>query len=534
MRLFVALTMLTIFLMNTKAPDEKLDNNPDKNMAVIIGVGQYMADVPADVSGAQGPVHIAAQAVSAALENTGFTAMAEHIDTVFCVRTFGDSGPMFACPFETSKNMPAAVARAVGINAKRHVYDVIGGNTPQSRIAEAAEEIEAGASKAVLICGAEAIANMRAAMRADVVLDWSDDADSAGLEDRGYFAKSSPPLMTRAAMAHSPITPIQYYTLLENARRAKQGLTREHYREGLSKIMEGLLQTSKDNALSVFSDVDANLNSLTRSNALFTDLYSKAILPKDGVNQGAAVIMTSYGHAVQLGLDPRKFIYLHAHVEGSEAPVLQRPELDTSKVLRACIAQAVNAANITAKDIGLRDLYSCFPIVLKESAAALGLNLQEDDLTLTGGLAFFGGPGNNYSLHGIAQMVEGLRAAPKTYGLVHANGGFMSKHAVGIYSAKPAEFPARIMRHMAEDGLRLEMAETGQGEAVIESFCVDYRKGTPSGAIMIGRLKDSGARVYANPLAEEKLALLDWLIADDPFGETVQLTTDGRRNYFSR
>jgi len=513
--------------MNTKAPDN--------NTAVIIGAGQYQEDIPADLTGAQGPVHMAAQAARAALLDTGHDGIAAHIDTVFCVRTFGDSGPLFSCPFETSKNMPAAVGRALGITVKRNVYDVIGGNTPQGLIAEAAEEIEAGASKAALICGGEAMANMKAAIRAGAALDWSDDVPKETLlEDRGAFAPNSPPLIGRSAMQHQLFAPIKYYTLLENARRAKARLPREAYRKSMAKIMAGLLETSQGNPYSVFANTDADLNALTPANPLFTDLYSKSILPKDGVNQGAAVIMTSYGRAVELGLDPTRFIYLHAHVEGSEPPVLQRPELDKSPVLQACMNQALNAAEIDAKDIGPRDLYSCFPIVLKESTAALGMNIHADDLTLTGGLAFFGGPGNNYSLHGITEMVGALQKTSDAYGLIHANGGYMSKHAVGIYSRLPADTPARIMRHMAEDGPLLETVDAAQGAGVIETYCVDYRKGAAVSAIIIGRLKDGGARFYAKPNKDENLALLEWLVDSDPFGETVQIATDGTQNYFSR
>ena len=524
---------------------------PDRNTAIIVGVGQYKEDVPQDLIN-QGlinkpelindPVYMAAQAGLAALSDIdkrreAQANMAAQIDTIFCIRIFGDSGPLFSGPFGGSENMGAAIAARMGIEAERHIYGVIGGNTPQSLIADAAEEIEAGAAKAVLVCGGEAIANMKAAMRAGLKLDWSDDTDLSGapLEDRGQLASKSPPLISRSAQEHELFRPIEYYGLIENARRDRQGLTREDYCISMSKIMSGLLRSSKANPLSAFSDIDEDLTSITAANPLFTDIYSKAILPKDSVNQGAAIIMTSYGRAVDMGLDPSRFIYLHAHVEGSEPPVLQRPELDKSPVLKACMAQALAAANITAQDIGPKDLYSCFPIVLKESAKFLGLNAYEDELTLTGGLAFFGGPGNNYSLHGIAELVQNLRnSLDDDYGLIHANGGFMSKHAIGIYSRKPAAFPARIMRYMAEGGPLLGIADTAQGTGIIDTFCVNYKKDVPISAIIIGHLKETGDRFYAKPKTEHKQALLDWLIEADPFGQEVQITTEGAVNYFTR
>jgi acetyl-CoA C-acetyltransferase len=71
------------------------------------------------------------------------------------------------------------------------------------------------------------------------------------------------------------------------------------------------------------------------------------------------------------------------------------------------------------------------------------LGIDGDDprgLTLTGGLPYFGDPGNSYSLHGIAETVSELREAPGQFGFVGANGGIMSKYSVGIYSTEPVEW----------------------------------------------------------------------------------------------
>jgi len=48
-----------------------------------------------------------------------------------------------------------------------------------------------------------------------------------------------------------------------------------------------------------------------------------------------------------------------------------------------------------------------------------------------------GGPGNNYSMHGIVSMVDTLRKDKKAKGLVWANGMYVTKHAVGVYGHQP-------------------------------------------------------------------------------------------------
>ena len=86
------------------------------------------------------------------------------------------------------------------------------------------------------------------------------------------------------------------------------------------------------------------------------------------------------------------------------------------------------------------DLYSCFPSAV--TIAAAGARAAVDDpgrpLTVTGGLTFAGGPGNNYGTHAVAAMVEALRADPGSLGLVAGLGWYLSKHSVGVYGTEPA------------------------------------------------------------------------------------------------
>ena len=69
------------------------------------------------------------------------------------------------------------------------------------------------------------------------------------------------------------------------------------------------------------------------------------------------------------------------------------------------------------------------------------IGLAEDDprgLTVTGGLPYFGGPGNNYVTHSISEMLRRLRARPGAFGLVTANGNYVTKHSFGVYSTARA------------------------------------------------------------------------------------------------
>ena len=142
------------------------------------------------------------------------------------------------------------------------------------------------------------------------------------------------------------------------------------------------------------------------------------------------------------------------------------------------------------------------------------IGIAHDDprgLTLTGGLPYFGGPGNNYSMHGIAEVVAHCRAKPGSWGMVTANGGYLTKHSFGVYSTVPANDWVRDDPdvYQAEvDALKgPPLDEAPNGDGVIETFTVMHERGQPQPATIIGRL-DSGARFLAR-LTDDPAALID-------------------------
>src|SRR6185295_10329316 len=100
-------------------------------------------------------------------------------------------------------------------------------------------------------------------------------------------------------------------------------------------------------------------------------------------------------------------------------------------------------AGVGVDDIARFDLYSCFPsavqMAMKELALAGPARGDDRPLTVTGGLSFFGGPGNNYVTHSVAAMVDACRADPGSVGMVTGVGYYLTKHSAGIYSTRPPE-----------------------------------------------------------------------------------------------
>ena len=105
--------------------------------------------------------------------------------------------------------------------------------------------------------------------------------------------------------------------------------------------------------------------------------------------------------------------------------------------MRLTAKYALAQAHKRLDEVAFIDIYSCFPSSVQIACRELGISLDDPrGLTITGGLPFFGGPGNNYVSHAIAEMVHKVRSQPGSYGLVMANGGLVTKEAVGLYSTQ--------------------------------------------------------------------------------------------------
>ena len=192
------------------------------------------------------------------------------------------------------------------------------------------------------------------------------------------------------------------------------------------------------------------------------------------------------------------------------------------------INRALDQAGKTSSDISACDLYSCFPCAVFSSMAALGIDHKSETrpLTLTGGLPFFGGPGNNYSMHGIVSMTEWLRDHRSDYGLVLANGGWMTKEAVGVWSTtRPDTFTPVEAAAKPIEKVDLTSAPS---EGTIETYTVTYGKTGPTSGIIFART-ESGERFIAAAAPEAMPRLLE---EASPVGLKVHATTENERNTF--
>ncbi len=511
---------------------------------VLIGVGQSSDPIEGPGYRRLSAVELGAQAARAALDDTGAdpAPLAAALDTVAGVRQFEISTPMSHAPLGRSTNYPRSVAARVGADPARAVLDVTGGQSPQRLVTELAAAIAGGTVSAALVVGSEAISTARHLAGTEDAPDFTETVEGQ-LEDRGFGLEG---LATRWQIAHGLVGMPPQYAMVENARRSRLGQDRDTYAKAMGELFAPFTRVAAANphAAAPTARTAAELVTPSERNRPIADPYPRYLVSRDQVNQGAAVLLTSVAQARRLGVPQDRWVYLHGHADLRERPLLDRPDLSLGPASGAAVRHALEVAGIGPGDLGTLDLYSCFPVAVSHVCDQLGL--APDDprgLTLTGGLPFFGGAGNDYSLHAIAETVLRARADPGGYGLVGANGGVLSKYSVGIYSTTPtgwredrsaeiqaeldavpappqvthADGPATVEtwtvvhgRDGARTGLvggrdgagRPFLARTGAGDAET----LDVLAGEPAGAALFARSSGAGNRVTTTRARMDELA----------------------------
>ncbi|MCV7282733.1 acetyl-CoA acetyltransferase [Mycolicibacterium flavescens] len=505
----------------------------DPRTPVIVGVGQFTERIDDPDYRGMSAVELATEGVRAALADTGVDAakVAEAIQTVYALRQFEISGPMPAT-LGKSNNYPRSVMRRVGGDPARVVLEPVGGQGPQKLVTEAGAAIAAGELDVAMIIGSEPGSTARfwrhAAESGRDKPDFTEHIEGQ-LEDRGHQIHR---YFTEYTANHGLTGAAVQYGLLDNARRAQLGLSVADYRRQMAELFAPMSKVAAKNPFSS-SPVERTVSDIVTvsdDNRMICDPYPRLLVARDQVNQGAAAIMMSVESARRLGVPEDKWVYVHGHSDLTEQGLLDRVDLGASPAAVHAAREALRVAGISVDDVATFDLYSCFPFPVFVVCEAL--DLAADDprgLTVTGGLPYFGGPGNSYSLHAIAETVTQLRDKPGEFGFVGANGGTMSKYSVGIYSTTPADWRPDSSAELDAQIAALQTVpvnEWPEGRGTVETYSVRYDWPTRTG-IIVGRADADGSRFMAITEDPDLLALLT---GGDPLGAAIDVRRDEKVN----
>ncbi|MET0454811.1 MAG: acetyl-CoA acetyltransferase [Mycobacterium sp.] len=501
----------------------------DPHTPVLVGVGQFTERIDDANYRGMSAVDLATEATRAALADTGADVhdVARAIEVFAGLRQFEICTPFAAPPLGASDNYVRSVARRVGADPARAVLEPIGGNGPQKLVTEFAAAIAAGEIEVALILGSEPGSTAKYFSDRDQKPDFTEHVGGQ-LEDRGYgFEQYMSEYTAKHGLTGAPVQ----YGLLDNARRGRLGLGVGEYRTRMGELFAPFTRVAANNPYSS-SPVERSVEEIvtvTDDNRMICDPYPRLLVARDTVNQGAAALLMSVAAARRLGVSEEKWVYLRGHADQTEQDLLDRVELSISHSAKQAVAEALRVAGIGIDEVSTFDLYSCFPFPVFAVCDQFGLAADDPrGLTLTGGLPYFGGPGNSYSLHGIAETVVEMRSKPGSFGLVGANGGVMSKYSVGIYGTEPADWRPDRSTGLQRDIAALpkvSVTRDADGPGVIETYSVRYDWPVTTG-VVIGRLDVDGSRFMAITEDENLVALM---CDGDPLGVRIEVksTDDG-------
>ncbi len=467
----------------------------DEQLPIIIGVGQTVQRPGTERP--REPLALMAEAARLAEHDAGAGDLLHELDSLRVINVL--SWP--------SKIPAHDLSNALAVAPRERIYTAVGGNTPQWQVNEVASAIHAGDVRLALIAGAECMYSARRARTKGVDLGWSPRGNPH--VDAGDTRYGTNEIEAK----HGASIPTSIYPIFENAIRAHAGRTLDEHREELGRLFEGFSAVAAANPYAWFQDAKTahEIATPTESNRYIGFPYTKYMNAIMDVDQGAALLLTSVGEARRLGVPEDRWVYVWGCGEATDLWfITDRVNYHTSPAMKAAGEQALAQAGVSVGEIDYFDLYSCFPSAVQIARDTLGIARDDQrPLTVTGGLPYFGGPGNNYVTHSIAAMVGKLRSERGKIGLVTGNGWYVTKQSAGIYATEPPRGEwKRIDPKPDQARINAEahpaLVEDPSDAATVESYTVLFnRDGAPERGIVIG-LTDDGGRFIANTPADRK------------------------------
>jgi acetyl-CoA C-acetyltransferase len=328
-------------------------------------------------------------------------------------------------------------------------------------------------------------------------------------------------------------SPVEFFAIIESALRHARGLDVERHRDELAALYASFSAIAAKNPHAWKRDaVDAGtIRDASAKNGMLAFPYTKMHASQWNVNQAVALLVCSEAKARALGLSDARWVYPLAAVQSKHvvAPAQMR---DLSSRLGTVVVgdRALALAGVTRDDLAATELYSCFPAAIQSFARDLRIPAAVP-WTVTGSMAFFGGPFNNASVEGAAALVEHLRGdgptrAGRRVGLISNLSGIFSKQACTVLATAPNPGGYRfedVTAEVAAANPPVAIDEAYVGPATIVGYTVVFAGGSPSHAIAYCDTP-AGQRTVVRSSTPP---LLDAMMREEWVGRTVDVAASG-------
>ena len=445
-------------------------------MPVLVGISQLEQRVD-DPANAREPIELMTAAVRAAAADAGSSELLN----ATAVRVIGGKW--------SYQNPARAVAEAVGNPTAETGLSPFSGNFVQTTLNKSCLDIQSGKHDVVVITGAECGSTQARAARANVELQWQ---ELPGTPDvwMGDELDLRHPAEWHVGLGF----PMQFYPMFELALRHHLGLGVAEHLVFISELWAGFSKVAAGNPHAWIREAKSaeDIRALSAFNRPVSYPYYKFMNSNSNVDQGAALILCSEEKAKALGIARAKWVYPWAGTDAQDHYfVSNRDNFYSSPAIRFAGRRCMELAAVDVSDLAMVDVYSCFPVAVQVAARELELDTTRP-LTVTGGMTWAGGPVSNYVMHSIARMAELLRGQPGGKGLITANGGFLTKHAFGVYSteAPPQAFQHENLQAQVDATFKRDLVVNHRGRASVEAYSVMYGAGVPEKAFIACRLED--------------------------------------------
>ena len=393
----------------------------------------------------------------------------------------------------------------------------IGGDGPQRLLNDTARAIAAGEIDVALVGGGEAVASLRAAQLAGRTPHWRRQPERV---QPTHTLGRDRAAINEAETAAGLGPPVSMYALIETAVRAADGSAPDAHLARIAGLWSRFSAVAAQNPHAWIRRryTATQIATASPENRLVSAPYTKLLTANIQVNMASGLIVASAEAARWAGVPKDRWVFIHAGAQAEdEWHVTERDRLAASPAINVVGRAVLEHAGLGIDEIAHLDLYSCFPAAVQIAARELGLATHDParPLTVTGGLTFAGGPGNNYSGHAVAALVEHLREEPAAYGLVTALGWYLTKHAVGVYSARPPRTPFRSLDPKPQTPPARRARTDYTGPATVEAYTVAYeRDGTAEAAVVSALTPDGDRAVIRTPEND----VIDAILSEDRTG----------------
>lgn len=392
----------------------------------------------------------------------------------------------------------------------RIIADAFGARSARTELAElgilqttlfgdAARAIQAGEAEVVLVAGGEARDRERVFARSGLAPGYrSQPAGTAADTVRAPGDDILHPLEIERGIA----MPVQQYAMIENALRARDGLSVAEHRREVGELWARMSAVAAENphAWSRRALSAEEIATPSQANRMLASPYAKLHNSQWNVDQAAGLILCSAAVARRAGVPEEGWIFPLAVAESNHmVPLSERVEIAACPGFRLTARAALDALGTSAADVPLLELYSCFPVAVRLQMREMGI-APGRDVTATGGMAFAGGPLNNFVLQAVARIVEEMRAGRGDVALVTAVSGMLTKQGVSLWGRRP---PARGFRHddvsaaVAAATPRARVESDYVGPARVATYTVLHEGGEPRRAVLLCDCP-SGSRTIAS------------------------------------